>query len=68
MGHFWVIFGQFWVIFGLFWVIFGPFFVLIFLAKNISLLFLLLFASLTNKHTFVAGVGFVDDIVILDAI
>ena len=73
--QFWVIFGHFWEILGHFWAIFvnfgsflGHFFVLIFLAKNVSLLFLLLFASLTNKHTFVAGVGFVDDIVILDAI
>ena len=43
-------FRQFWVIFGLFWVIFGPFFGANFLAKNVSLLFLLLFASLHQRQ------------------
>ena len=55
-GPFWAIFGpiwQFWVIFGYFgsfWVIFGPFFGAIFLAKNVSVLFLLLFASLPDQQ------------------
>ena len=46
MGHFWAILGHFWAILGHFRSFSGHFLVLIFLAKNLSLLFLLLFASL----------------------
>ena len=49
LGHFWAILailGHFWAILSHFGSFLGHFLVLIFLVKNLSLLFLLLFASL----------------------
>ena len=45
-ANFWAILGHFWAILGQFGSVLGHFLVLIFLAKNVSLLFLLLYASL----------------------
>ena len=46
LSHFWAIKGNFRYFLGYFGSFFGHFLVLFFLAKNVSLLFLLLFASL----------------------
>ena len=69
LGHFWAIFailGHFWAILGNFGSFLGHFFMLFFLAKNVSLLFLLLFASLLWQSAQGDPILLSDDLQVID--